>query len=447
VTGVLLGLDIGTTAVKAAVFEAGGGPHPSGGRGAGPEGPVGAELAGASAPMPWRAVPTGAELAPGDLLRAVLDASARALEAVDGEVLAVGVAGMAETGLLLDRHGEPVVPLIAWHDSRGTAESRRLEQGLGRERFAERTGLTTRPLSTIVKYAWMRAHWPAAARGVRWLNVPEWIVRRLGGEEGAESSLASRTGFYDLHERAPWDEALAWAGAPAELMPAQADAGTPLGRGDGTLAAARGAALAVGGHDHQAAAVGAGAAGEGDVLDSCGTAEAWIRATAPLPPARVREAVAAGITVGWHAAPGRHVLIGSVRSGAVLQAVLDLLGVTDRAPLEQAAPGAEPGALRLEGFTDEGLTISGVERGASPAALYRAALEALGAAGAELLATMDALAGPRTRLVVTGGWAEGEAARAVKERHLGPFEHSPGVATGARGAAVAAARAAGLSLG
>ena len=39
---------------------------------------------------------------------------------------------------------------------------------------------------------------------------------------------------------------------------------------------------------------------------------------------------------------------------------------------------------------------------------------------------MDAIAGPRTRLVVTGGWAEGEAAREVKARHLGPFEHAPG---------------------
>jgi sugar (pentulose or hexulose) kinase len=434
VTGLLLGLDIGTSAVKAAVFEVAG------------DG-VGAERAEASAPMPWRPVPTGAELAPSALLGAVLAASTQALAGVDGEVVGVGVAGMAETGLLVGDDGEPVVPMIAWHDSRGGEHSRRLAEEIGTERFAERTGLTTRPLSTLVKYAWMREHWPQAARGVRWLNVPEWIVRELGGEEGAESSLASRTGFYDLHERAPWDEALAWAGAPAGLMPAQADAGTPLGRAGSALPAARGAVLAVGGHDHQAAAVGAGAAGEGDVLDSCGTAEAWIRATAPLTPERVREAVAAGITVGWHAAPGRQVLIGSVRSGAVLQAVLDLLGVAaaDRGTLERAALDADPGALRLEGLTDEGLTIGGVERGASPPALYRAALEALGRAGAGLLATMDALAGPRTRLVATGGWAEGEAARAVKERHLGPFEHLPGVATGARGAAVAAARAAGLS--
>ena len=58
---------------------------------------------------------------------------------------------------------------------------------------------------------------------------------------------------------------------------------------------------------------------------------------------------------------------------------------------------------------------------------------------------MDAAAGsPARRLVVTGGWAEGEAAQAVKAAHLGAFERSPTIFTGARGAAIAAGRAAGM---
>jgi hypothetical protein len=57
---------------------------------------------------------------------------------------------------------------------------------------------------------------------------------------------------------------------------------------------------------------------------------------------------------------------------------------------------------------------------------------------------MAEIAGPASRLVVTGGWAAGEAAQAVKTQHLGPFELSPGVSQGARGAALAAGRAAGV---
>ena len=117
--------------------------------------------------------------------------------------------------------------------------------------------------------------------------------------------------------------------------------------------------------------------------------------------------------------------------------------VEERDDLEAAALEADPGNLALAGFHGEGLTLTGLGQGASPAALYRAALESLGAAGAQVLAEMEAVAGPMSRLVVTGGWAAGAAARAVKARHLGPFEHSPAISSGARGAALAAGRAAG----
>ena len=76
---------------------------------------------------------------------------------------------------------------------------------------------------------------PESERGVRWLSVGEWVVHRLGGEQGAELSLASRTGLLDLHARGWWDEALAWAGAPAGLLPEPAFAGTPLGRAGDAL--------------------------------------------------------------------------------------------------------------------------------------------------------------------------------------------------------------------
>jgi sugar (pentulose or hexulose) kinase len=258
-------------------------------------------------------------------------------------------------------------------------------------------------------------------------------VLGFGGEPAAELSLASRTGFYDLHARRPWDDALAWAGAPAGLMPEAVPAGTPMGTVSDELPEARGAVLTVGGHDHLAAAVGLGAAGEGDVLDSCGTAEAFVQATAPLAPEQVGRAVAGGISVGWHAIEDRQALLGARWSGAELQRVLDGLGVApdDRGAVEAAALEIE----RAGGAGDDG----------SPGAVYHAALDAVGAGGAEILAHMATVAAPARRLVVTGGWAAGPAAQAVKERHLGAFVLSPALFSGgARGAALAAGRAAGL---
>jgi sugar (pentulose or hexulose) kinase len=405
----LLGLDVGTTAVKAAAFD-----------------DAGRELSQGRAPTPWRTVPTGAELDPHQLLAAAVAAAREAVAAAGGgQVAAVGVAGMAETGVLLDRAGRPVVPAIAWHDSRGRDEARRLASDLGD--FPARVGLPASELCTLAKYRWMRDHLPESAAGVRWLNVAEWIVLGFGGEPAAELSLASRTGFYDLHAQRPWDEALAWADAPAGLMPDAVPAGTPMGTA--TLPEVAGAALTVGGHDHLAAAVGVGAAGEGDVLDSCGTAEAFVQAVAPLEPEQVARAVAGGVSVGWHAVTGRQALLGAHWSGADLRDVLAGFGVEpdDRAPIEAAALEIERGRPSQD----------------PSAAAYHAALERVGRIGAEILAHMAAVAAPARRLVVTGGWAAGPAAQAVKRRHLGAFELSPALFSGgARGAALAAGRAA-----
>ena len=406
----LVGLDVGTTAVKAAAFDESGG-----------------EISQGRAPTPWRAVPTGAEIDPHELLAAAVAAAREAVVAAGGgQVAGLGIASMAETGVLVDGAGRPVVPSIAWHDERGKAEAERL----GREvpAFPERVGLPASELCTLAKYRWMRDHLPESARGVRWHNVAEWIVLGLGGEPAAELSLASRTGFYDLQAQRPWDEALAWADAPAGLMPEAVPAGTALGTVSDALPEAHGAVLAVGGHDHLAAAVGLGAAGEGDVLDSCGTAEAFVQASAPLERERVARAVSNGVTVGWHAVPGRQALLGAHWSGAELRDVLAGFGIApeERGPIEEAALAIERGG-------------SGDER----AAAYHAALDRVGGIGAEILAHMAAVAAPARRLVVTGGWAAGPAAQAVKERHLGDFELSPALfSSGARGAALAAGRAA-----
>ena len=104
---------------------------------------------------------------------------------------------MAETGVLLGRDGEPVMPSIAWYDSRGEEQARRIDEEI--PGFSATTGLSSRALRTVAKYRWLRDNVPDSERGVRWLSVGEWIVHRLGGEQGAELSLASRTGWLDLH--------------------------------------------------------------------------------------------------------------------------------------------------------------------------------------------------------------------------------------------------------
>jgi sugar (pentulose or hexulose) kinase len=434
----LVGVDVGTTLCKAAVVRAA----------------DGAEVAHGAAPTPWTEVPTGAELAPERLLEAALAATAAALEqAPAGPVAGVGVTSMAETGVLLDRAGRPVAPAIAWHDARGEAEAARLGADLGAERFSARTGLPVRALLSIAKYAWLRDHLPAVADAVRWLGVAEWVVHGLGGEQVAELSLASRTGLLELERRAWWDEALAWAGMPPGLLAGLVQAGSPAGRAGGDrLPRLAGAALTVAGHDHLSASVGAGATRPGDLFDSCGTAEALVRAVPPpVAPADVGRLVADHVTVGWHVLPGRHALLGASRAGLALRRFLALLGVDERGreALDGAAAAAPPGSrgLRVREVFGDRSALEGIGPDPSPALVWRAALEAVTGRAAELRASIESVAGPSRRLVLAGGWSNNPAARSVKRAMLGPFERPPVTQAGARGAALLAGIAAGRFAG
>ncbi|MFC6021692.1 L-fuculokinase [Plantactinospora solaniradicis] len=436
----LVGLDVGTTASKAVVFSESGEP-----------------VSQASVGTPWTSTATGAELDPDALLAAALDALATALaDAPSGRVAGVGVASMGESGVLLDSAGHPLGPMIAWHDTRDERELADLHARIGPDTFARTTGLPLRHQWALTKHRWLRGHHPESRRAVRRLNVAEWVVRGLGGQEACEQSLASRTGWLRLDGRDWWPEALDWSGASASLMPELVTAGAPLGTVSERAGLARltGATLTVCGHDHQVAAIGAGALRPGDELDSCGTAEALVRSVAPgLPPETVAGLVAAGVTVGWHALAGRWCLLGATTGGLVLQRVLAGLGL-DRADLpELDALASRVDPSRLTGrIEDEGRSIKVIPRpraggpgeSAEPAEIWRLALESVTEDIGVIHDAMTSYSGAHNDLVAVGGWARSTALMQVKARRLGPVRRSPVAEAGARGAALLAGLAAGV---
>ena len=296
-----------------------------------------------------------------------------------------------------------------------------------------RTGLPASALCTLSKLRWQRSHLPEAGSAVRWLGVPEWVGRSLGAAEVAEQSLASRTGLFELRERRWWADALAWLGVEAGFMAEPVPAGTPVGRVGDALPGARDAVIVIAGHDHVAAMVGAGADRDGDVLHSSGTSDVFVRTIpAQLEPARIADAVSAGVTVGWHVVPDRWVLLSGNELDVALASVLQLLGIdgeAERDALDAAAAALPPSAPPGDG----------------PAQLWRAALVAGADLSAATLARSDAVGGPHRRIVATGGGVRGAAARAVKEQRLGPIEWSPVQEATARGAALLAGAAASVT--
>lgn len=399
----VVGIDMGSTSTKLLVAT-----------------PEGRQVLVVSRPSPWTNLDHGRAEMPAERAVAVVrDLAAEADLRLDAgyRVLALGVSGMAEAGVLLDGDSTPLAPIMAWFDPRG-AEQIMATPAAFRAEFPGRTGLPVGPLASIAKLLHLRDSGIALA-GTTFLNVPEYVVHALGGPRVAEYSLASRTGLLDQDDSTPWAAALDVLGVDESILGSRVSAGEAVGvLTDAAMPAGfRGAALTIAGHDHLVSAVAVGATHTGQLYDSMGTAEALVRVLDDTLPFAARERLAhAGINCVRHVIPGKYVLLAGTKSGLLMRRVLQLLGITDatgRALIDDAAL-----ALPVDGtLADGGLTVSGARNddgvlkivaqsdGLSPAELFAASLRHGNDMLAECMAVMDREVAPPTSTVLTGGWS------------------------------------------
>jgi sugar (pentulose or hexulose) kinase len=417
----LAGLDVGTTSVKALLLST-----------------EGEEVAIGRAPTRWARAEHGVETSAESIVDAAQNALRDALTEVPGErVIALGVASMAEAGVLVDVHDVPLAPVIAWHDQRDEQQLDDLVAQLGADAFSSRTGLPLWTQWSLTKHRWIVDNLPLARAAARRYNIAEWVAHQFGAEPATELSLASRTGWLDVATGRPWSESMAWSGASESLLSDLVTAGTALGVAStsGDLAALKGATLTVAGHDHQAAVVGVGIGGPGDELDSCGTAEAFVRTIAPqLAPDAILTLTRSGVTVGWHAIRDRWCLLGATQGGLILGRVQAALGVDrDGLPALDAAALAATDRPEVLTVSDDGDVE--MAQDAEPGQVWRAATQAVTRQANALGAVIDRAAGPRRDLVVAGGWTNSAALMAAKTEMFGPLRAANTREPGARGAA------------
>lgn len=429
----VVGLDIGTTETKALVIDT-----------------DGRELGFARGRTTWAGVETTADALLADALAAIGAALADAENATGQQVRAVGLglAGFAESGVVLDGSGRVMTPVIAWYDQRGAAELAALDAEF-RTEFPRRTGLPVGPQWTFGKLLWLRENGLTMPAGASWLNIPEYIAHALGAARVSEPSLASRTGLLDQATGREWPAALALLGTDS-LLPDTLPAGQPAGvvaPAPGVPDALAGAVITVVGHDHPVAAAGVGATGDHELFNSCGTADVLLRSVPRLLTDDEREKlVAQGIDAGRHVLSGQSVLIGGIRAGLVLRRVLAMLGADDaagRAHLDQPVAGTRRSAVSVTGArsTDEDVTVT-VTDGASPRAVWSAALDHISDVTESLLHGVNDVVGPHRAAVAAGGWTRMATVRDTKSRLLPGLRFSSLAQPGAFGAALFAAWAA-----
>ena len=214
----LVGLDVGTTGVKALAIT------PAGDVVASAE-----EVYGLSTPQPgW------AEQDPEDWWRASQAALARL--GVDSST--VGFSGQMHGLVCLDEHDAVLRPAILWNDQRTAVECVEIEEFVGPERLIALTGNRALTGFTAPKLLWLRRHEPETYAHIHRIVLPKDYVRlRMTGEWAIDAADASGTLLFDVANRRWSDEVLHALDVPAEWLPPVSESTEVAGAGDQQAAA------------------------------------------------------------------------------------------------------------------------------------------------------------------------------------------------------------------
>lgn len=260
----LMGLDIGTTGCKAAIFTETG------------------EMIGYafkeygySCPHPkWT------EQDPLEVMDAVKEVIRGAVASMTSKdpVTVIGLSVQGDAIIPVDSNMNVLYPAILGMDTRTEDECRWVEENLGARHVFEHTGMPIHPLNALTKIMWIKSSRPDVyEKAWKFLHYEEFILAMLGGEPLVDLSMASRTMAFDLAS-SKWSSSVLNAVGISEekfgkVVPSGHLAGEIAPELADQLGLPRGVKLATGGHDQTCAALGAGVVREKMATVSTGTAE------------------------------------------------------------------------------------------------------------------------------------------------------------------------------
>jgi glycerol kinase len=436
----LLGIDEGTSAVKAVLYD-------------GDLRPL------AEARREKRltyARPGWVEQDPGEVLAAVVDAVGEVLAGAADRVVACGLDHQGESVLAWEADsGRPLTPIVTWQDKRSQEVLDRLEQAGQGEEIRRRSGMPLDPYFSAGKLAWLLEHDASVQQALeagrlRMGTVDSFLSDRLGAGFATDPSTASRTQL-----GAPqWDPSLLGLfGVPAEVLPEITDTAGELGvlRHEAWAQELPLRARCV---DQQAALAGAGCVRPGLVKATYGTGVfvlAHVGDERPSPGGGLLPTIA--WSVGGHA---EWAVDGGVfTAGALLDWLSRDLGLSaDPASLAAAAATVEDagGVKLLPALAGVGApwwkpdaraVIAGLSAGARPAHIARAALEGIAWRVADIMGAVQQTT-PVQVLRVDGGLTRDATLLQLQADTAGVTVQRGPVDATAAGAAALAAVGAGL---
>lgn len=435
----LLGIDEGTSAVKAVLYDADLRP-----------------LAEARREKPLvHPRPGWVEQDPAGVMSAVVEAVGELLPQLDGELVACGLDHQGESVLAWDAESrDPLTPIVTWQDKRSQEALNRLESDGRADTVRERSGMPLDPYFSAGKLTWLLEHDEAVGRALdsstlRLGTVDAWLCDKLGAGFTTDPSTASRTQLA-VPGDPDWDDELLDAfGVPGSVLPEILDSVGDLGalsHPDWNTELPLRARVV----DQQAALAGAGCTQPGLVKATYGTGVfvlAHVGGERPSPGD-------AGLlpTVAWRVeGKVEYALDGGVfTAGSLLEWLSRDLGLAADPPAlaalahEVEDSGGVQVLPALAGLgapwwrSDARAVLAGLTAGARPGHVARAALEAIAWRVADIVAAV-ALQAPVEALRVDGGLTRDDLLLQLQADTTGvPVQRGAVDATAAGSAALAA---------
>ena len=449
----LLGLDVGTTGCKAAVFSTDGRmlafsyreydirrPKP--------------EWAEVDSAEVWSKVKeTIREVAP---------------SAKNDPVCALAVSSMGEATVPVTQDRQILGPSLLNFDGRGAEFLPDLAKRMDNERLYRINGNAVGNHYSLTKLMWIKQNQPDLYhKAYKFLHWSGFVCYMLGGEPAVDYSLANRTLLFDVDKEDWSDELFDWSGLDHEKLPRTAPSGTVIGKLNPHLADDLGLAgdiaIVTGSHDQCANGVGAGVVSEGQAMFGMGTYfTAMPVFSKRQPPEKMLQY---GVNTEHHAAPGLYVSFLYNHGGSMFKWYRDTFAGLERqlaqesgksiyADLLAEMPPGPSKVMVLPHFeqtgppyfiADSAGVIAGVKLGTSRAEILKAILESVLFYIRELLEPLPSVGIDIQSFRAVGGGSRSDAWPQISADILGkPFVRPATTEAGCLGAAIMAGTAVGV---
>ena len=307
----LLGLDIGSTSIKANIYDR-----------------KGILVSGGSRPTklshPDSGHPNWAVWEPDDIWNAVKDSISSALKNIDSreDIKGISVTGFGMDGVPIDKNGKFLYPFISWHCPRTEKQSQEWSKKVGPEAIFSITGKQVMPIDTVYRILWIKENYPEILdKTYKWLLIEDYINYMLSGAIATDYSMASCTSLFDQKKREWSSELVKKASFDSSILPPVLPSGTILGNVLPKTSEETGLPTTVkvvlGGHDYHCSALAVGAFVPEIVMDINGTWEMVLQSSTE--PRLETKVFKNGISVESHVAKDKYNIVAYSVSGLMYE--------------------------------------------------------------------------------------------------------------------------------